>query len=104
MDTNRRLEHIERVLEEVVEQLRSQNLTSPACSQHVPEPSRADGNAGKKEAAAFLGISVRNLEARLYAGELASRRIGARRLIPWAELRKFSRRDHAGIAAPEAGK
>lgn len=48
----------------------------------------------RREAAAYLGISLRTLDSLLAARELASRRIGRRRLIERRLLEHFARRDH----------
>lgn len=48
----------------------------------------------RRDAARWLGVSQRTLDSLIYSGKMPSRVIGARRLIPLAELRKFARRDH----------
>ncbi len=55
-----------------------------------PEPALAS----KLQAANFLGLGVRSVEDKLYRGELPSRKVGRRRLIPWAALREYARADH----------
>jgi excisionase family DNA binding protein len=50
--------------------------------------------SAKKEAAKSLGVSLRTLETLIALGELRSIRVGRRRLIPIAELDRFTRRDH----------
>jgi excisionase family DNA binding protein len=45
---------------------------------------------GKSEAAPFLGISVRTLDALIARGEIEVKRIGRRVLIPRAELERFA--------------
>lgn len=52
----------------------------------------------RKEAASLLSISLRTLDSLLARGELKTRRIGRRRLIPRQELEQFARRDHVGQA------
>lgn len=49
---------------------------------------------GRHEAAEMLSISRRALDYLIANKELAVRRIGARVLIPVADLRRFSRADH----------
>ena len=49
---------------------------------------------GRSEAAQMLSISRRALDYLVANRQLSSRRIGARVLIPVAELRRFSRLDH----------
>lgn len=46
------------------------------------------------EAARRLSVSVRTVAALIATGELASRRIGRRRIIPVKALEAFLRRDH----------
>jgi excisionase family DNA binding protein len=53
----------------------------------------------RTEAAAYLGISLRSLDSLLATRELASRRIGRRRLIESRVLGQFACRDHA-ISTP----
>ena len=45
---------------------------------------------GRRQAAEALGISVRKLSYLIAEGEVATRRVGRRRLVPVAELRKFA--------------
>lgn len=49
---------------------------------------------GRDEAAQMLSISRRALDYLVAHRELRTRRIGARVLIPVAELKRFSRTDH----------
>lgn len=49
---------------------------------------------GREEAASMLSISCRALDYLVANKQLATRRIGARVLIPTADLRRFSRGDH----------
>lgn len=49
---------------------------------------------GRLEAAEMLSISSRALDYLIANNELAVRRIGARVLIPVADLRRFSRTGH----------
>lgn len=48
----------------------------------------------KREAAKVLGISVRTLETLISLRQIKSVRVGRRRLIPTAELARFTRQDH----------
>ena len=48
----------------------------------------------RREAAEALSISLRLLDHLLATGELLSRRVGHRRLIPATVLQTFARRDH----------
>jgi len=45
---------------------------------------------GRRQAAEALGISVRKLSYLIAEGEVATRRVGRRRLVPVTELRKFA--------------
>ena len=45
---------------------------------------------GRKEAAAVLGVCLRMLDYMIVRGEIATRRVGRRVLIPRAELEKFA--------------
>jgi len=59
--------------------------------------------ATRQEAARALSISVRSVDFLIEAGELPSRKMGRRRLVPVAALKAFARRDHARITpGPEA--
>ena len=49
---------------------------------------------GREEAAEILSISVRSVDYLLANKRLTFRRIGARMLIPVADLHKFARADH----------
>ena len=49
----------------------------------------------RHEAAGALSISVRTLDTLLARRELATRRVGRRRLIPRTELERFARTNHA---------
>ena len=49
---------------------------------------------GRQEAADMLSISRRALDYLVANKQLTARRIGARVLIPVADLRRFSRGDH----------
>jgi hypothetical protein len=52
-------------------------------------------------AAAYLAISGRSVQQLIYSGRLPSRLIGARRVIPWSDLRAFARAgDHPEPIAP----
>jgi hypothetical protein len=48
----------------------------------------------RKTAAAMLSISTRGLDYLIAGKKLGTRRIGARVLVPTAELRRFVRGDH----------
>ena len=52
----------------------------------------------RRNAAQYLSISQRSLDYLLAAGELNTRRIGARVLIPISELQRFAKVDHKRIA------
>ncbi len=47
-----------------------------------------------REAARRLGVSPRTIATLIARGELVSRKIGRRRVIPVEALEKFLRRDH----------
>lgn len=49
----------------------------------------------RREAAELLSISLRLLDDLLATGELMSRRVGRRRLIPATALQAFARKDHS---------
>jgi len=44
----------------------------------------------RRQAAETLGLSVRKIDYLIAEGQVASRKIGWRRLVPVAELRKFA--------------
>jgi excisionase family DNA binding protein len=48
----------------------------------------------RRKAAQYLSISQRSLDYLLANGELHTRRIGARVLIPISELQRYARADH----------
>lgn len=48
----------------------------------------------RQESARLMSISIRTLDELLACGEIASCRIGRRRLIARSELERFARRDH----------
>lgn len=48
----------------------------------------------RKQAAELLSISLRQLDYLIAEGQLASRRVHRRRLIPRLALEQFARRDH----------
>lgn len=48
----------------------------------------------KRDAAQALSVCVRTIENLIAIGELPSRTIGRRRLIPRSALEQFARRDH----------
>jgi excisionase family DNA binding protein len=61
-------------------QLQHMTVTSILCS--------------KKQAASLLGVSVRSIDYLIASGELPTRRIGRRVLIPVAAIEKFAKQDH----------
>lgn len=54
------------------------------------------------EAAVLLGVSLRTVVSLIASGELKTRLVGARRLIPGDELRRFASVDHPLPAAEPA--
>ncbi len=52
---------------------------------------------GVIQAARVLGISERACWTYIRRGELKSRRLGARRLVPRRELERFAQQDHDGV-------
>ena len=52
---------------------------------------------GTKEAARALGLSERSIFWLVSTGQLASRKVGKRRLIPRNAIEKFAQRDHGRI-------
>jgi excisionase family DNA binding protein len=53
----------------------------------------------RRNAAQYLSISQRSLDYLLANGELRTRRIGTRVLIPLSELQRYARIDHKRIAS-----
>jgi excisionase family DNA binding protein len=53
----------------------------------------------RRNAAQYLSISQRSLDYLLANGELVARRIGARVLIPLAELQRYAQKDHRRLAS-----
>ena len=53
----------------------------------------------RRNAAQYLSISQRSLDYLLAHGELNTRRIGARILIPLTELKRFAATDHRRLAS-----
>ena len=60
----------------------------------------ADGAVGVDEAAAFLGLGRTNMYSLMKSGELLFVNIGARRLIPRVELRRYLAAQLMKPAAP----
>jgi excisionase family DNA binding protein len=58
---------------------------------------------GVAEAARRLGVSPRTVATPLATGELSSRRIGRRRVIPVRALERFLNQDHAEITESTNG-
>ena len=52
---------------------------------------------GVAEAARRLGVSPRTIATLLATGELSSRRIGRRRIIPVRALERFLNQEHVGL-------
>jgi len=48
----------------------------------------------KRDVAFALSVSLRTVDNLMAAGELVTRRVGRRRLIPRSALEQFARRDH----------
>ena len=48
----------------------------------------------RRDAAVALSLSVRSIDYLISNGELSTRRIGRKILIPAVEIRRFARRDH----------
>jgi excisionase family DNA binding protein len=53
----------------------------------------------RRNAAQYLSISQRSLDYLLAHGELHTRRIGSRVLIPISELQRYARTDHKRLAS-----
>jgi excisionase family DNA binding protein len=53
----------------------------------------------RRNAAQYLSISQRSLDYLVSHGELATRRIGARVLIPLSELHRYAKVDHRRLTA-----
>lgn len=62
--------------------------------QRVTMPTEERLLVDRRNAAQYLSISQRSLDYLLAHGELNTRRIGARILIPLAELKRFAGFDH----------
>lgn len=60
-------------------------------SAWTPEPALFN----KKQAAIFLNVGVRTIEALLANHQLVKRKIGTRTLIPKSSLQAFLTKDHA---------
>ena len=60
----------------------------------VTAPAESRILVGRSEAAEMLSISCRALDYLVSSGKLRTRRIGARVLIPMADLLRFSEGDH----------
>lgn len=56
----------------------------------------------KREAAEALGCSVRTIENMINRKQLTSRRLGKRRMIPYAALTQLAKRDTLVISGAEA--
>ena len=69
----------------------------PPARETIPNNQRL--LVGRKEAADLLSISARALDYLVANRQLSTRRIGARVLIPIAELQRFARADHPGRLA-----
>jgi excisionase family DNA binding protein len=54
----------------------------------------------RKEFSFLTGLSLRTTAQLLASGQLRSIRVGRRRLIPRAELNRFSRRNHPTKSVP----
>jgi len=64
---------------------------------HEPQTAARSGEKlllTREDCAQLLSCSVRTIDTMLANGELPSRRIGRRRLVPRAALEQFARRDH----------
>jgi excisionase family DNA binding protein len=48
----------------------------------------------RRDAAVALSLSVRSIDYLISNGELSTRRVGRKILIPAVEIRRFARRDH----------
>jgi excisionase family DNA binding protein len=55
-----------------------------------------------KEASQALGLSERSIFWLISTGQIESRKIGRRRLIPHAAVERFAARDHKSIRPTEA--
>ena len=55
----------------------------------------------RKHAASLLSISLRALDYLIERGEIRTRRIGKRVLIPRQEIERFARADHPEPIVPE---
>jgi excisionase family DNA binding protein len=55
----------------------------------------------RKESARILSLSLRSVSYLIEKGELKSRRVGSRVLIPRSELVKFARMDHPSPVAQQ---
>jgi hypothetical protein len=66
-----------------------------------PEPSRHIQPLllTRDESAFVLGISVRAIDYLIAGRQLSTRKIGRRRLIPYASLARFARQDHPDIGS-----
>ena len=63
----------------------------PGPTYHLPAPARPPGSPWPiPDAAKFLTVSERHLQRLLNAGKVRSVRLGRRRLIPDAEVRRLA--------------
>jgi hypothetical protein len=56
--------------------------------------------SSRRDSAAQLSISVRAIDYLVASGQIKTRAIGRRRLIPRSELVRYSRKDHPGPIVP----
>ncbi len=61
-----------------------------------PEPALLS----RRDAARYLGVGARTVDSLIYRGDLRTRLIGGRRLVPLSELRRFAAADHPGAISP----
>lgn len=54
------------------------------------------------EAARYLAVSPRTVQTLVYRGALPSRMLGGCRVIRWAALREYARRDHPEPITPRS--
>jgi excisionase family DNA binding protein len=76
-----------------------ETFTRKKRSKRVEMPPEQRLLVDRRNAAQYLSISQRSLDYLLANGELNTRRIGTRVLIPISELQRFARIDHPGRIA-----
>ncbi len=83
-----------------------------ALAAHLRKTPTAPALLSRRDAAAWLGLGTRSVDSLIFRGDLKTRKVGGRRLVPMSELRRYAAADHPSAisprrrepAAPEAGR